>query len=288
MSGRPRSRISHGFSPRDRGDARQSGGSTKAPPTETPQWRVLLRSQQETREIWGLAFPGRLRPVAVRRERRVRRRVIAAVTFLTLLTAGLLNWRVQSVAVSSYPGFPETTVRSLSSLEGTLIVLLSLEGVRRCAETWPGVASVEARLQLPGRLVVTIHPAPVAGSVPVGHGWHAVGPDGSLGARLKGPAPPLLEQFSPEITRLREGLVIAQRLAAETGREVLRVRRILPDDLEVHLAGAGPGAAGAVVHVRPSGSRAESWWTARLRQGLGTGPWADLRRDDRAIVGGRG
>jgi len=235
-----------------------------------------------------LAFPGWLRPMAARRTRQFRRRVIVALTFPALLIAGLLAWRVQSVAVSSYPGFPRSAVASFRSLEGTPVVLLSLDGVRRLAETWPGVASVEARLQLPGHLVVTVHPAVVAGSFAVGRGWRAVGTDGQPGARLEGPVPPVLEHFAPLAPQLREGLAIARRLAAETGREVLEVRRILPDDLEVRLAGPRPGTNGTVIHVRPAGSRAESWWTAGLREGRANASWADLRRDDRATLGGEG
>ncbi len=235
-----------------------------------------------------LAFPVKLRPVAVRRHRRVRRRVLASLAMAALAAAFLLRWRVESVAVSPCPGVPQAAMVSLRSLSGTPIVLLSLDGVRRLAEVWPGVASVEARLELPGRLVVTVHPSPVAGSFATGRGWHAVGPDGTPGGRLDGPVPPVLEQFPTRSIRLREGLVIAQRLAAETGRQVRLVRRILPGDLEVHLTGRDAGSPGPVLHVRPAGSRAESWWTARLRRGQAPGRWADLRQDDRAVVGGRG
>jgi len=231
-----------------------------------------------------MAFPGWLRPIKARRTRRTGRRVVTGVVLFALLVTGLLAWRVRSVTVSAYPEFPRAAIRSLRSLEGTPVVLLSFRRVRELAEVWPGVASMEARLQLSGRLVVTVQPARVAGSVAVGRGWRAVGPDGTLGARLNGPVPPVLERFSPEADRLREGLIVAQRLATETGRKVLGVRRVLPDDLEVHLA--GPGARGAVVHVSPPGSRAESWWTARLRRGEPTGSWADLTRDDRATLGG--
>ncbi|NOZ95420.1 MAG: hypothetical protein GXP47_11895 [Acidobacteria bacterium] len=235
-----------------------------------------------------LAFPVKLRPVAVRRHRRVRRRVLAALAMGALAAVFLLRWRVESVAVSACRGLPQAALVSLRSLSGTPIVLLSLDGVRRLAEVWPGVDSVEARLELPGRLVVAVHPSPVAGSFATGRGWHAVGPDGTPGGRLEGPAPPVLEQFPTQANRLREGLVIAQRLAAETGRQVRVVRRILPGDLEVRLAGREAGLDGPVLHVRPAGSRAEAWWTARLRRGQTPGRWADLRRDDRAVVGGQG
>jgi len=235
-----------------------------------------------------LAFPGRLRPVAVRRTRRVRRRVIVITVLAALLAAGPLIWRLRSVSISAFPGFPKAAVRSLRSLQGTPIALISLRKARGLAEVWPGVASVDARLKLPGRLLVTVHPASVNGSFPTGRGWHAVGEDGAVGARLARPAPPVLEGFTPEAIALREGLGIARRLAEETGRTVLAVRRILPDDFEVQLAGSDSGGPGFLVHVRSSAGRAELWWTRQLRSGHAPGTRADLRRDDALIVGGRG
>ncbi|HHQ48752.1 MAG TPA: hypothetical protein ENK19_07700 [Acidobacteria bacterium] len=233
-----------------------------------------------------LTFPGRLRPATARRTRRVRRRVLAATALAGVITAGLLLWRVGTVSVSAFPGFPDPALRSLRSLEGTPVVLLSLREARRLAAVWPGVASVEARLELPGRLAVTVHRAAIAGCVPTGRGWHAVGNDGALGLRLRRPVPPVLQGFAPDPDALREGLAVARRVTEESGRSVVSVRRILPGDLEIELADDAKGTV--VVHVRPEPSGAERWWMARLEEGRAPGTWADLRRDDRLTVGGAG
>jgi len=81
---------------------------------------------------------------------------------------------------------------------------------------------------------------------------------------------------------------VAQRLERATGLAVRRVRRILPDDLEVILVD-DDGVTAAVVHVTPSGTAAERWWTARRRAGAAeAGPRADLRSESRVVVGGMG
>ncbi len=232
-------------------------------------------------------FPARLRPAPSRR-RRIRRRVLLALAGLGAATALALAWRVDRVEVSACDAVPAGTVASLRALEGSPVLLLSLDRVRRQLEIWPGVVAVEARLVLPGTLRVTARPAVAAGSLRWARGWRAVAPDGRTGVRIEAPLRPELVGFSADPREVRQGLVVAQRLERASGFAVRRVRRILPGDLEVTLVDA-EGEVTAVVHVTPEGTAAETWWTARLAAGReARGSRADLRWADRVVVGGSG
>jgi len=222
------------------------------------------------------------------RRRRIRRRVVLALAGLGAATALALGWRVDRVEVSACDAVPAGTVASLRALEGSPVLLLSLDWVRRQLEIWPGVVAVEARLVLPGTLRVTARPAVAAGSLRWTRGWRAVAPDGRTGVRIEAPLRPELVGFSADPREVRLGLVVAQRLERASGFAVRRVRRILPGDLEVTLVDAG-GEVTAVAHVTPEGTAAETWWTARLAAGReARGSRADLRWADRVVVGGSG
>ncbi len=230
-------------------------------------------------------FPARLRPTPSRR-RRVRRRVLLFLGVVAAVTLLALTWRVDRVVVEACDAVPTGTIVSLQALEGTPVILLSLERIRNMLEIWPGVVAVEARLVLPGTLRVTARPAVTAGSLRWARGWRSVAPDGRVGVRLPAPAAPELLGFEAEPQELRLGLVVAQRLERATGLDVRSVRRILPDDLEVVFADGDERPAGAV-HVTPDGTTAETWWTARRRGGTAAiGTWADLRATDRVVAGG--
>jgi len=194
-----------------------------------------------------------------------------------------LLWRVGTVQIQGCPGLPASACRSLHDLVGTPVVLLHLDRIRDDVQAWPGVALVEVRFEAPGTLSVTAHPAEAAGSVRVGRGWRAVCADGQVGAALTAPQPPVLAGFGADRGKLASALVVGRRLARQTGLVVRRLRRILPDDLEVVLADSG--GESYTIHVVPGGSRAERAWCELLRTG-GAGAWADLRGDFRMVVGG--
>ena len=155
--------------------------------------------------------------------------------------------------------------------------------VRTFAERWPGVGSVSVRFRLPGDLEISTSRAVVCGSTAVAGGWQAVKCDGSLGGRLDGPRVPVLSGFEVETRGLRRGLVVGQRLGDAVGARVAGVRRITPQDYEVHVI-AAVGTGVLTVRVGPEPAAAEGWWIREVARG-GPPRWADLRRDDRVVVG---
>lgn len=200
----------------------------------------------------------------------------------------LLLLRVGGVVVEPCRGLPAGEVASLRALVGTPVVMLDLDEIRSRVQNWPGVAAVEVQLRAPARLAVTAHAASEAGSLRVGNGWHAVGTDGRPGRPLDGPWAPVLERFPPSEGPLRGALAVAGRLAAASGQRVLRVRRVMPGDLEVVL-GDGRSGGEVVVHVAPAATDSERAWCAlaRSQDGLPAGR-VDLTAPGRMVVGGRG
>ncbi len=234
-------------------------------------------------------FPNRLRIVPSRNGSRRRLLLLAAGLIVAMLLAMLPSWRVQSVTAALGTGVPAAATRSLVSLRGTPVLLLNLRWVRRIVEVWPAAGAVEVQLQMPGKLLVHATPAGIAGSVRIGRSWHAVTPRGGPGVVLRAPVPPVLTGFEPKPVALRSALSVADRVARETGGRVLSVTSILPDDLEVHVVTAGRGAGPLVLHVAHEPAAGEVKWTRMIREGKvsGTG-WADLRFDDRVVVGDAG
>lgn len=221
-------------------------------------------------------IPERLRPRPTRR-----RRKFVGVLLMPLLLLPLFLWRVRTVEITACPGLPESCSSSLRQLEGTWPCALPMGWIRSRVETWPGVAGVRIRLDLPATLQIIARGAPVAGSVRVGSGWHGVGSDGRLGRRLDGPHLPVIEGFAHHHGDLRRALAAARRLREATGLTPSRVRRILPGDIEIRLRPALEEGVAATVHVSPNGSRAERAWCERALGNPESVPrWADLRSDD--------
>ncbi len=206
---------------------------------------------------------------------------IAAVIWLAA------SWRLQAVSVRTCPGLPAAVAEDLVDLRGQWVPTVDLQWVRRQAEQWPGIADVDVELQLPGTLVVRAAEEEYCGSIPVGTGWRAVSCDGRPGRRLQGPSPPILEGFGADEVRLRRGLAVGRRFAGGHRGSVLSVREVTPLDLEVRLR-SQPGAGDPVtVRVLPGGSPTEAWWLEKRTEGRAP-LWADLRFDDRVVVGGLG
>jgi hypothetical protein len=84
----------------------------------------------------------------------------------------------------------------------------------------------------------------------------------------------------------RRALAAARRLESATGREVLMARAVTPSDLEVRLAPTADDPLGLVARVAPRETAAERWWSEQVTAGRPPSRWADLRWDDRLVVGG--
>ncbi|NOZ77882.1 MAG: hypothetical protein GXP48_01635 [Acidobacteria bacterium] len=234
-------------------------------------------------------FPDRLRIVTRRRGRRRWAALLGGSLLAVIITVLLPLWQVTSVKTALGPGVPGAAARSLAHLRGTPVVLLSLGWVRRLVQVWPAAGDVEVRLQMPGTLLVRSTPAGIAGSVRIGGRWRAVTSRGSLGARLDTPVSPILTGFDLRPGPLRTALSVADRVARETGGRVESVRFILPGDFEVKVVTASRAAGPLVLHVAEAATAGETRWTRMIREGRtpATG-WADLRFDNRVVVGGAG
>ena len=225
-------------------------------------------------------IPDRLRPRPSRRPRRV-----FGVLLIPLLLLPLVVWRIHTVEVVPCPGIPESCCTSLRQLEGTWPCALPMGWIRSRIETWPGVAGVRIRLDLLATLQIVARGTPVAGSVRVGGGWHAVGSDGRLGRRLDAPHLPIIEGFAHRQGDLRRALAAARRLREASGWTPSLVRRVLPGDLEITLALPTEAPVAATVHVGPDGSRAERVWCERAQRDPRSTPrWADLRSDQLMVA----
>jgi cell division septal protein FtsQ len=192
-------------------------------------------------------------------------------------------WRLQAVEVTGCPSLPSEVATSLEGLVGRSPLSVDPQWVRRQVEVWPGVVSVDVRLELPGTLKVHATAATPRGSVANGAGWRAVAEDGRLAGPLDGPIAPVLEGFTRRPDELSRGLAVAARLREATGAEVRAVRRITPNDLEVRLAGAG---GEVVVWVRPTATASERRFCDLVAEGRFLAAWVDLRWQDRLVLGG--
>lgn len=214
-------------------------------------------------------------------------RLAISVVALAVTTWLVLSWRIDAVEVTTCAGLPEGIAADLRGLRGQWVPAVDLGWVRRHAERWPGVAAVDVELRLPGTLVVHAVEEEVCASFRVGMGWRALSCDGQPGRRLEQPHLPVLTGFAVDAVQMRCGLAVGRRIAGGSLVDVLGVRQVTPVDLEVRLAPLQNGGEPVVVRVIPSGSRSEAWWLEEREHGAAP-RWADLRFDDRVVVGGLG
>lgn len=226
-------------------------------------------------------LPDRLRPPKTGRKRR---RGFALLTFVPVMLLALPQWQVGEVVVEGCPNLPAAAVHSLNELVGQPALGLDLGRVRDRVEVWPGVGEVEVELELPGTVRVRAEDAVSRGSLRVGRNWHGVAADGSLTGVVQLPLPPVLDDFVGADDR-SDGLSVVSRMEAATGGRVSEIRRITPVDyrLQLQLPGAGEET---VIHVLPQGTNAESAWCAAATAGSIAQLWADLRWEDRIVIGG--
>jgi hypothetical protein len=229
-------------------------------------------------------LPERLRP---RAQRRRARRSVLLVVLLPATLALTPWWRVQAVDLSGCLGLPSEVTAQLHDLVGRPALSVSPQWVRHQLEAWPEVSAVEVRLELPGTLHVTARQTDAAGSVPVGHRWHAVTRTGELAGALDRPIEPVLEGVGCHPDELSGALAVAERLAASTGGQVEVVREITPSDFEVRLRHDGYGDP-LLLHVGPEATDGERYWCGQIARGGAASPRADLRWDDRVVLGGVG
>ena len=229
-------------------------------------------------------LPDRFRP---RSPKRSARRTLLLIGLLPISLAATPWWRVEAVDLSGCVGLPTEVVAQLQGLVGRPALLVGPQWVRRQLEVWPEVAAVEVRLELPATLRVTARKTDSMGCVPIGRRWHAVNGAGELAGAIDRPIEPILEGISCRPEELRRGLSVARRVAGATGARVEAVRQITPSDYELQLWPEG-WERPLVIHVRPEGTAGERYWCERIASGDVSSPWADLRWDERIVLGGVG
>jgi len=225
-------------------------------------------------------LPDRLRPRAARRRPRRGLVLLAVLPVLVFLPP---LWRVQAVEIDSCPGLPAAVTTSLEELVGRSPLTVDPQWVRDQLEVWPVVAAVDVQLELPATLRVSVTPAVAVGSLVVGRRWHAVTMEGAVAGSLDRPSAPVLDGFSQQPEELRRALSVVRRLEHATGGRVEKLRAVTPMDYELRLV---MGEREFVVLLRPEGSAGEHYWCDRVIRGDWGRGWADLRRDDRIVIGG--
>jgi cell division septal protein FtsQ len=208
-----------------------------------------------------------------------------SLVVLAVIPAAMPWWRVQAVEVTGFRGFPATVHSSLSTLVGRCPLTVDPQWVRRQVEVWPEVASVDVRLELPSTLMIHATPAVPIASVPSGRRWRAVTEEGVLAGPLDAPTYPVLVGFSGPGSELSSALAVAYRLTAAAGAVVEEVRLVTPADYEVRLRPIGDRGP-VTLRVLPAETRGERFWCERYSGGGWSSRWADLRWEDRVIVGG--
>jgi hypothetical protein len=191
-------------------------------------------------------------------------------------------WRIDSVEIDACPALPDPVRAELVALSGASPLTLDLRRVQHLVEAWPGVAGVSVAVELPSTLRVQARGARVAGSMPVGTAWHAVAETGEPAARIDAPVRPVLRGFATVPAELRVGLEVAARLEQGSGLEVLEVRQVMPDDLEVVLEPAAEPPVAARVGAETTAT--ERAWCAAVLAGARPATWTDLRQPNRVIV----
>lgn len=229
-------------------------------------------------------LPERLRP---RAQRRRSRRSLLLLALLPAILALTPWWRVQAVDLDGCAGLPSEVTASLRQLVGRPALTVSPQWVRRQLEQWPEVAEVEVRLELPGTLRVAATRKAAHGSVAAGKRWHAITCDGELAGALDQPLEPVLEGVRCRPAEMRRALEVAGRCAQATGGRVETVREITPSDFELRLWPAGAERP-VVLHLGPEPTASERYWFERIARGEARSSWADLRWNDRLVLGGVG
>jgi hypothetical protein len=96
----------------------------------------------------------------------------------------------------------------------------------------------------------------------------------------------VLEGFPTRAEDLRRALEVARRLELATEGRVEAVRSVTPADYEVRLRVLAGSDRKVVVHVRPDVTDGERFWCERAASGAPVASWADLRWQDRVVIGG--
>lgn len=231
----------------------------------------------------GAFLPDRLRPQTVRRRSR---RGLALLTVVPVMLLSLPQWRVQEVRVDGCSKLPASEIRSLEELAGAPALDVDLQAIRDRVGVWPGIGEVKVELELPATIIVSAVEEPALGSVRIGRSWHGVGRDGQLTGVVGIALPPVLKGFDTVAARSM-ALTAARRVESASSSEVLSVQRVTPADYRMELA-RGTDAEATVIHVRPSATVAELAWCAAVADGRDAQRWADLRWDDRMVVGSGG
>lgn len=110
---------------------------------------------------------------------------------------------------------------------------------------------------------------------------------GTLAGPLDAPLPPVLTGFDHRAAQLAEALAVARRLERASGGAVRGVRRVAATDFEIEL---DPASGDRIVrlHVQRTETEGERWVCRQLARGAWRAAWADVRWDDRVVVGGVG
>ncbi|MCD4747757.1 MAG: hypothetical protein K8R59_00155 [Thermoanaerobaculales bacterium] len=233
-------------------------------------------------------LPESLRPqpkATSRPKTRHRLRYTVVILSIATVVAVLASWRVDAVLVESCSAIPASATADFNIMQGRWVPAVDLDWVRRQAERWPGVATVDVKLQLPGTLRVLAGPEDICGTLRVGAGWRAVSCDGTMGRRLEKPQKPVLEGFESAHQEVRRALAVGRRLAQGGEAEVLGISRLTPTDYEVRLIAKEGSDQVFTVRVYPTARPTEEWWFSA--RAAGTAPaWADLRHPNRVISRG--
>ena len=230
----------------------------------------------------GAVLPDRLRPMPPRRRSR---RPLAGLALVATLPMAAPWWQVQAVEVTGFPGLPDSVIDTLQELVGRFPLAVDPQWVRRQVEVWPGVGTVDVRLEMPGTVHVNATAVSPQASVPRGVRWQAVALDGSLAGPLDRPKGPVLEEFPVDPVELRRGLEVARRVERATGGRVDAVRLVTPADYEVRLRLAD-GEQETVILILSGETEGERYWCERAARGEPLPAWADLRWHDRVVTGG--
>jgi len=229
-------------------------------------------------------LPERLRPHA---QRRRSRRSLLLIALLPATLALTPLWRIQAVDLDGCASLPSEVTASLQQLVGRPALTVSPQWVRHQLEQWPEVAEVEVRLELPGTLRVAATRKAAQGSVAAGQQWRAVTRSGELAGSLDQPLEPVLEGVRCRPAEMRRALSVAERCATATGGRVESIREVTPSDFELRLWPAGAEQP-VTLHLRPEPTAGERYWFERIARGEARSSWADLRWDDRLVLGGVG
>lgn len=191
-------------------------------------------------------------------------------------------WTVRAVEVNSSGELPAAAKKNLELMVGEPVILVSPGWIRDRMGAWPGVSAIEVRRDLDGTLVLKEKLCSPAGSIAGGSGWHAVCPDGRIGERLDGPVQPVLEGLTPEPAVLRRALVAAGRLRLAGIGTPVRLRAVLPGELEVWL---GEAEASARILLAVAGSPAEKRLSSLLGgKPMPPGSFADVTGENRVVL----